>query len=77
MNSQNNKIKCPKCSASRYIEQGTVGTLISWPLIYENGKLISKDPNIYTTSCECLACGQEFDIVRKEGQDPKIVIREN
>lgn len=71
------KVKCPKCSASRCIERGTVETLISWPLIYEDDKLILIDPNIYTTSYKCLACGQEFDVIRKEGQDPKIVIREN
>ena len=72
-----NAIQCPKCNVSYYVEQATIATLLAWEPIYKDGKLISQDPNTYTTSCKCMACGQGFDIIRKAGEEAKIVMRED
>lgn len=66
------KIKCPNCHASYYVERGTIATALAWTNIYRDGKLISTNPNTYTTSCKCMNCGQEFNVIKK-GSETKIV----
>ena len=66
-------IRCPNCHESYYSEHITVSTALFWEPIYKDGKNISKNPNTYTTSCTCMSCGQEFSIVRKDGEETKVV----
>lgn len=57
-------IKCPYCGESYYTIRSTVSTLIACESVYKDGKLISKDPNTYTTHCHCLNCNKDFNIVK-------------
>lgn len=56
------EIKCPKCGKTHY-EMGvsTSTSMYCAPVVDEDGVHI-KDPNIYTTECKCLECGQKFNI---------------
>ena len=57
-------IKCPYCGESFYSEGYSIATAIYSPPVYKDGKLISTDPNIYTTHCHCLSCDKNFNIIR-------------
>jgi hypothetical protein len=56
---------CPHCGISHYSVGPTMATMIGYETIIKDGKVISQDPNIYTTDCHCLNCNQDFKIVRK------------
>lgn len=57
-------VKCPYCGESYYTIKSTISTLIAHEPIYSDGKLISSDPNTYTTHCHCLKCKKDFNIIQ-------------
>lgn len=56
---------CPYCGANYYRINSEVSTLIGYSEIIKDGKVVSEDPNTYTTHCTCLQCNNDFKIVRK------------
>lgn len=56
---------CPYCGVSHYSMGATIATLIGYTTVVKDGKIISEDPNTYTTSCHCLSCDKDFSIIRK------------
>ena len=56
---------CPYCGISHYALRATVGTLIEYTPVIKDGTIINEDPNSYTTSCHCLNCDKDFNIVRR------------
>lgn len=61
-------IKCPHCGESYYSEGYTIATCMAYSRVFKDGKEISVDPNYYTTSCHCIACGKDFNKVEHEGK---------
>lgn len=56
-------IKCPHCGKSHYTIQGNSQTCAYNPMVIgSNGKLSMNDSNIHISDCECLECGERFDI---------------
>lgn len=51
---------CPHCGKSYYAEQYSCSTLLWWVPIYKDGVLMNHNPNVTTTYCYCLNCGQDF-----------------
>lgn len=64
LRSVNDIIKCPNCGESYYTELYHTATAIYSPTVIKDGKVVSKDPNFYTTHCRCLACGKDFTITK-------------
>lgn len=56
-------IECPYCGAKHYKVGGSSSTAMYCPIIVEDGKVVSKDRNIYTTEYHCLDCGKTFKSV--------------
>ena len=54
-------IVCPHCHVSHYQVLHETTTAIAWTPIYKNGVLQNKNPNVTTTYCRCLYCGEEFN----------------
>ena len=64
-------IKCPHCGAQHFIELGSQCTLVYFPPVYKDGKVVDTGHNQYTTKCRCLECGKNFLIVEgKSIKDP-------
>ena len=61
------KINCPKCGKSHYQVGSTTTTAMYTPTIVQNGTVVSKDRNYYTTDCICLECGNVFKIIERAG----------
>lgn len=62
-------IRCPYCGESYYREEYSTRTALMWYPVYKDGKLISRDPNITTTRCTCMNCGNAFSYSNKEPED--------
>ena len=62
--SKNNK--CPHCGSNDYQELYKIATDIALVRIYEDGELVSEDPNVYKIRCHCLNCDKDF---YKQGVD--------
>lgn len=56
-------LKCPHCGAQYFMEGSSFATTMFCPTIIKDGKVISKDSNIYTTTYHCLNCGKDFKVV--------------
>ena len=65
-------IKCPHCGESYYQEGMSTCTCMYYPPIYKDGVNINPDRNIHTTYCHCLACGKEFIITSRYGEETKV-----
>lgn len=52
--------KCPHCGASHYAVSYVTTTCFYWEQIYQNGILISQNPNKSTFHCTCLECMKAF-----------------
>ena len=50
---------CPHCGKSHYAVHYSVSTLVGWTPIYKDGVLMNQNPNVTTTYCNCLNCGQD------------------
>ena len=48
------------CGKSHYAVHYSVSTLVGWTPIYKDGVLMNQNPNVTTTYCNCLNCGQDF-----------------
>jgi len=59
-------VKCPRCGESYYQEDYSTCTCIGWAPIYKNGVLINENPNVSTTHCTCLNCGNHFTYSNKD-----------
>lgn len=59
-------IKCPHCGASYFQVGRSSSTAMYCPTIVKDGKVVSKDRNIYTTEYYCLECGKTFKVVNGE-----------
>lgn len=55
-----NRIRCPRCGESYYMERYTTCTAVYYPPIYKEGLNINPDQNLSTTTCKCLNCGKDF-----------------
>ena len=55
-----NKIRCPRCGESYYMERYTTNTAVYYPPVYKEGLNINPDQNLSTTTCTCLNCGHDF-----------------
>jgi Zn finger protein HypA/HybF involved in hydrogenase expression len=62
-------IKCPKCGKSHYMIRGNRQTCLYNPMVVgANGNLLMNDSNIYMTDCECLECGEKFEVDSRYGK---------
>ena len=61
-------IKCPNCGESYYAEKYTTSTAMYSPTIWHEGEVVSSNPNISTTCCECINCHYEFFYQKQYGK---------
>lgn len=61
-------VKCPKCGESYFSEGVSITTCLGWIPVYKDGKLISENPNITSTECTCINCGEKFSYQIKGGK---------
>lgn len=52
--------RCPHCGASHYTVSYSTTTCLGWEKVYQDGVLISQDPNTTTHHCTCLECMKAF-----------------
>lgn len=64
-------IKCPNCDESYYQENYSITTCLGWTPIYKNGVLINENPNVSTTYCTCLNCGNNFSYSSRKNSKPQ------
>ena len=57
---------CPNCKKSYYRVDGSDVTAMYYTPVYKDGVLISRDPNIITNHCTCLACGTKFSFTKSK-----------
>ena len=62
------QVKCPNCGESYYAEKYTTATAIYSPTIWHEGEVVSSNPNISTTYCECINCHYEFSYQTQYGK---------
>ena len=55
-----NKIICPYCGKSHYIEKYSVSTAVYSPIEFIDSVPYYNDPNQYSTFCTCCECGKSF-----------------
>jgi len=60
-----NKIKCPHCGESYYMENYTTTTDLYFPPIYKDGVNINPDRNTVTVYCTCMNCKKEFSFSKQ------------
>lgn len=62
-------MKCPKCGAEHYREDGSISTLLGTYTEYKDGKIIQRNPNITKAQLTCLECGEHFEVVTHYSQN--------
>ena len=64
--------KCPKCGANHFQYHCTGSTCMGTQTVIENGQRVIHDGNWYFDYCTCLECGEEFTVIKKQGQPNKV-----
>lgn len=63
------QIKCPHCGKTHYTITGNNQTCLYNPVVVgPDGRISMNDSNIYVSNCECLDCGERFDIRSQYGK---------
>ena len=59
---------CPNCGSKNYTYLYSESTCLGWAQVYEDGKLVSSNPNVTTDHLTCSKCKHNFRIAIKQGK---------
>lgn len=59
---------CPNCGSKNYTYHYSESTCLGWAQVYEDGKLVSSDPNVTTHHLTCSKCKHNFRIAMNQGK---------